>query len=204
MVSPPPSVNVLILAGGQSRRMGQDKALILWQGISLLERCSRVALAVGDRCDIVTPWPDRYQVALPADLTDHLHWCPDPAPGAGPPRAIAHLLTIPPSVHFQWTLILACDMPNLSIPTLLTWRSHLNTLSPETLGYIPHPSNQWEPLCGFYRPSAGPSLQTHLDQGGRSLQHWLSTAPIAPIPTTPADLPLFHNCNTPQDIMSAP
>ena len=201
MVFPAPSVNVLILAGGQSRRMGQDKALIQWRGISLLERCIRVALAVGDRCDIVTPWPDRYRSTLPAELTDKFHWCPDPVPGSGPPRAIAQLLTLPPSSHFQWTLVLACDMPNLRGPTLLTWRSHLSTLPSTTLGYVPHPSNQWEPLCGFYRPIAGLSLQTYLDQGGRSLQSWLSTANITPIPTTPEDLPLFHNCNTPADVI---
>ena len=205
---PPPvppnlSLNVLILAGGQSRRMGRDKALIRWQGSTFLERCARVALTVGDRCDIVTPWPQRYQSALPPDLLDKVHWCPDPIPGAGPPQAIAALLTLPPAIDFHWTLILACDMPNLDPQRLSTWRSHLATLSPETLVYIPRRDNYWEPLCGFYRTLAGTLLQSHLDGGGRSLQSWLSTLrspTLQAISLTATDHLLLHNCNHVTDL----
>lgn len=203
VASPPPSLNVLILAGGQSRRMGRDKALIVWQGMTFLERCVRVALVVGDRCDIVTPWPERYQTALPPALRDQIDWCPDPVPHAGPPRAIATLLTQPPSVNFDWTLVLACDMPNLDPQRLLAWRSHLSQRSPITLGYIPRwaEGKYWEPLCGFYRSQAGLALQHFLDGGGRSLQAWLTgTLTIEPLPITETDIPLLHNCNHPKDL----
>ncbi|MEM9771639.1 MAG: molybdenum cofactor guanylyltransferase [Cyanobacteria bacterium P01_D01_bin.73] len=208
-----PSLNVLILAGGKSRRMGRDKALIQWQGITFLERCAQVALKIsdltagdlkaGDRCDIVTPWPERYQPTLPPELLKRLHWCCDPQPGAGPPQAIAKLLTSAPATGFSWTLVLACDMPKLDPDLLRTWRSHLGGLSPDTIAYVPRWGDRWEPLCGFYRPQAGPLLQKFLDSGGRSLQSWLNTTPlIQPIPLSPEERTTLHNCNHPADLDS--
>ena len=41
----------LVLAGGQSRRMGQDKALMRYQGSTLIERASSLLKAAG--CDEV-------------------------------------------------------------------------------------------------------------------------------------------------------
>ncbi|MGD1938593.1 MAG: molybdenum cofactor guanylyltransferase [Cyanophyceae cyanobacterium] len=199
-------LNVIILAGGKSRRMGQDKALIQWQGATFLERCARVAFAVGDRCTVVTPWAERYQAALPVDLVAHIYWCPDPVPGSGPPLAIAQLLTLAPAVDHPWTLVLACDLPKLDPQLLLTWGSHLDDLAPEVLAYVPRWGDRWEPLCGFYRPQAGESLGRFLEAGGRSLQRWLETSYLSrpciaqPITLTLEEHSTLHNCNVPSDL----
>ena len=55
----------LILAGGQSRRMGFDKALMAWNGEPLIQRTCRVALGCAARVYVVTPWADRYRPVLP-------------------------------------------------------------------------------------------------------------------------------------------
>ena len=198
------SLNVVILAGGKSRRMGRDKGLIQWRGMTFLERCARVGLAVGNRCTIVTPWAGRYQPTLPADLLAHLHWCLDPIPGAGPPQAIAQLLTLPPAVNHPWTLVLASDLPKLNPTLLLTWRSHLDKIAPDVFAYVPRWGDRWEPLCSFYRPQAGDSLQGFLKGGGRSLQHWLKIqqahCAAKAIPLTSAEHSTLYNCNTPADL----
>jgi molybdopterin-guanine dinucleotide biosynthesis protein A len=54
-------LTAIVLAGGKSSRMGQDKALIPIQGVPLLQRVCRIAETCADRVYVVTPWPERYQ-----------------------------------------------------------------------------------------------------------------------------------------------
>ncbi|MBW4564231.1 MAG: molybdenum cofactor guanylyltransferase [Mojavia pulchra JT2-VF2] len=54
-------LTAIVLAGGKSSRMGQDKALIPIQGIPLLHFVCGVAKACTNTVYVVTPWPERYQ-----------------------------------------------------------------------------------------------------------------------------------------------
>ncbi len=57
-------LTAIVLAGGKSSRMGEDKALILIQGVPLLQRVCEIAKGCSDTVYIVTPWPQRYQHLL--------------------------------------------------------------------------------------------------------------------------------------------
>lgn len=101
----------IILAGGQSARMGQDKRqLRLWgaQGPTLLAHTVALATTVCDEVIVVLndseAWPD-----LPARLI------PDTYPGAGPLGGLASGLA---ALAADRALLLACDMPLLQ-PALL-------------------------------------------------------------------------------------
>ena len=59
----------MILAGGHSRRMGQDKALLkLPDGQQLLSRTAQIAQQLTADVVVVTPWPDRYRTMLPPSI----------------------------------------------------------------------------------------------------------------------------------------
>ena len=121
-----PEVSVAILAGGQSRRMGQDKAFLPVGGHPVIERViKRVALLSSDLL-IVTNTPDKY----------HRHLSTYRATASGPAyRMVSDLYPgkgslggIYTAIHLashKHCLVVACDMPFLNTGLL----SHLMALT---------------------------------------------------------------------------
>jgi molybdopterin-guanine dinucleotide biosynthesis protein A len=87
---PPPTVEICILAGGLSSRMGRDKARLRLGGQSLLARVRSVAAG--------TPWPVR---VIRRDLV----------PRCGPLGGVCTALQ---TTRAEAVLFLACDMPFVS------------------------------------------------------------------------------------------
>jgi molybdenum cofactor guanylyltransferase len=183
----------LILAGGQSSRMGQDKALVEWQGVPLLLRVCQAAAVCCDRLYILTPWPERYRPMLPEQsifLTETLQ-------NQGPLVALSQGL---PQIDQDWVLLLGCDLPCLDPAVIQTWAGQLVDLPDSVVAYVPR-TDYWQPLCGFYRRAAQPQLQAFMEAGGRSLQAWLAEVNTQAIKVTPAIAPMLRNCNTPADLI---
>lgn len=194
--SPLVPVTALILAGGQSSRMGVDKALLPWEGVPLLQRVCDVAVQCSDRVAILTPWPERYQGVLVNG--DRYDWFLEARPGGGPLAALAQGLG---HVSTPWVLLLACDLPQLQPEILHQWRHRLATLPATTPALVPRQSAGWEPLCGFYRQSTQAALTDFLQGGGRSFQTWLtqSQAQAINLDPTPSLASMLWNCNTSGD-----
>jgi molybdenum cofactor guanylyltransferase len=143
-----PTLSVMILAGGQSRRMGQDKALLATpNGQPLLCHTIQVAQQLAtDRVVVVTPWPDRYQALVPPQV-QLIHEqvalfagsaaSESAGPSAGPlsgfaqgwmsiaSQSIASQSIASQAIASQWCLLLACDMPYLQSEPLQQWWSWL-------------------------------------------------------------------------------
>jgi molybdopterin-guanine dinucleotide biosynthesis protein A len=185
----------LILAGGLSQRMGQDKALLEKDGVPLIRRTWEVAHALTPDVWIVTPRRDRYSPLLPtsAQWIAEAPPLPDASP-AGPLVAFAHALH---HIEADWVLLLACDLPNLDADMLAQWRQDLARLPEGAIAYLPRTPEGWDPLCGFYRTACLPSLQDYVTTGKRSFQRWLDQASVVPIDDVPVKM--LVNCNTPQD-----
>ncbi|MEN9220971.1 MAG: molybdenum cofactor guanylyltransferase [Thermostichus sp. BF3_bins_97] len=194
-------VDALILAGGNSRRMGSDKALLRWEGIPLLRRVAAVAAACSERVYILTPWPERYESLLDPDW----HLWPESVPNRGPLMAfqegihrLRELDALP-----EWVLLLACDLPRLQAQVLRNWREHLGSLSDEIVAALPRTDRGWEPLCGFYRLGQMHRLEAFVQTGGRSFQEWLEQIPtvVLPLADQATDAgEMLTNCNTPADM----
>ena len=190
------SLSAIVLAGGQSSRMGQDKALISLQGVPLLRQICDIALSCASEVYVVTPWPERYQDVLP----NTCHVIQEvPLPGEtephGPLVGFAQALD---RVETDWVLLLACDLPHLQVKVLQDWAMELEKTAPDAIALLPRHPKGWEPLCGFYRRQCLPILTQYIDEGGRSFQHWLAQNPVQELPVS--DTQLLFNCNTPADL----
>lgn len=185
----------IIPAGGGSRRMGFDKARAIAGGKPLLQRVGEVALAVADPVVAIAPRPQKYLDAV--------------APGCrlvaeaglpgGPLPAIAQGMA---EVEAAWVLVLACDLPCLTVAAVREWQEQLAAADPSCVAVLPrHPQGWWESLCGFYRGDCAAALAAEVARGQLSLQGWLARQAIAELAV--ADRTALLNCNTPADLARA-
>jgi molybdopterin-guanine dinucleotide biosynthesis protein A len=182
--------------------MGRDKALILIEGLPLLQVVYRVAEACADKVYIVTPWQERYEhlllpksqfireVPLSAETDGEVL---TNSPIVGFAQALAHVET-------EWVLLLACDMPKLQVEVLQDWKASLDAVEDDAIAALAYHAKGWEPLCGFYRRRCLPILMEYINQGGRSFQGWLKQHSVKELPLV--DPEMLLNCNTPEDLPS--
>lgn len=185
-------VAALILAGGKSSRMGEDKALIPWDGTPMLTRVFQVAAECCQQVYILTPWPEKYQTIVPES-----EFLLESNPGQGPLIGLAEGLRQIPA---EWVLLLACDMPLLQASILQNWINTLTQVPTETLALVPRREERWEPLCAFYRHSSLSNLHKFIQQGGRSFQSWLNQVSVQPLSVSQESKDMLWNCNTPFDL----
>src|SRR5215208_4697543 len=101
-------LTVCIQAGGQSSRMGEDKALKPFLGRPLIQRVVERLSPIADEMIVTTNRPDDYAFL-------NLPLFPDLKPGRG---ALGGLYTALASAKYPLVAIVACDMPFAS-PSLL-------------------------------------------------------------------------------------
>ncbi|QYR22004.1 molybdenum cofactor guanylyltransferase [Paenibacillus sp. sptzw28] len=109
----------IILAGGQSTRMGTDKALLDIGGKPLLRRLAERMLSLGLNSVTVSvsgnEQEKKYRAALGESLAAQIRFVQDEYPGCGPLAGLhAGLSGLPAGYAF----VMACDMPVLSEPLL--------------------------------------------------------------------------------------
>jgi molybdopterin-guanine dinucleotide biosynthesis protein A len=143
------NVSGVILAGGQSSRMGQDKALLEIGGKPLIRRLADLLLVLSDDVVISTNADEHYAfLNLPAVA--------DVFPGQGPMAGIHAAMARTPR---PLLLVLACDMPRVHLGLL---RHILDAVE----GYdaaVPATANRGiHPLCAVYRTACSGLLEQSL------------------------------------------
>ncbi|MDF5709496.1 MAG: molybdenum cofactor guanylyltransferase [Nostoc sp. S4] len=190
-------LTAIVLAGGKSSRMGEDKALIPIQGVPLLQRVCGIAKGCADTVYVVTSWPERYQhLLLPG--CEFIQEVPLPSASVethGPLVGFAQGLF---KVKTEWVLLLACDLPKLRVEVLQEWATRLDSVADNAIAALAAHPKGWEPLCGFYRRRCLPELLDFINQGGRAFQQWLQQYPVEVLPLPEPDM--LFNCNTPADL----
>lgn len=156
-----PPFHVAVLAGGQSRRMGRDKAALELGDSTLLERVVRICLPVAPTLVVGRPRPLGFSEPTVAFI-------PDDTPGLGPMGGLLTALN-----HAQTPICLVgCDMPLLKTRSL-RWLAAELSRSHAPHGLAIHRNGRLEPLFSVYRPSTIALIQRSLSQGRRSLRHLL-------------------------------
>jgi molybdopterin-guanine dinucleotide biosynthesis protein A len=147
-----PRVGGLVLAGGQSRRMGCDKALLKVDGQTLLLRAINLLRPYAGSVAILGP-PGRYEsLGVPV--------IPDRWPGQGP---LAALLTGLERSANDWNVFLACDLPLLNAQFI---ELLLRSIQRDNFdAVVPRTSSGWHPLCAAYRRTCAAQMRKSLDAG---------------------------------------
>jgi molybdenum cofactor guanylyltransferase len=187
-------ITAIILAGGESSRMGQDKALLTIGEDTLLSRICLVARECANQVYVVTPWIERYQGILFPDCQLVKEQLVLNARSNTPLIGFAQGLRL---VQTKWVLLLACDLPRLSSSQVKQWSQNLATVLPREIAFLSRSPKGWEPLCGFYRRDCLPLIEAYIQQGGTSFQSWLAEQPVQELSVS--DRTCFFNCNTPTD-----
>ncbi|MFZ4522261.1 MAG: molybdenum cofactor guanylyltransferase [Bacteroidales bacterium] len=145
----------IILAGGQSSRMGTNKALIPYAGKPLIGYSIELALSLTTDILICANNHDLDHLGFPV-INDLF---PVKAPLAG----IHAGLTASSS---DWNLVLTCDMPNVTKELI----DGLIAMVNDTVSIVlPHHHGYAEPLCGFYHRSLLPLITSNLNAGKYSM-----------------------------------
>ena len=173
-MSQQPSLTAVILAGGKSRRMGADKALLRLPsgGPTLIERVVAAARAVADDVIVVAEDAGR----LPAMAVRAV---PDALAGAGP---LAGLVAGFAAARHPDILALACDLPYLSMP-LLRWMAALPRSWDALVPYLPNDGRKagWEPLHAIYTRACLASMRAALDRGDRQASAFFPAINVRPL-----------------------
>jgi molybdopterin-guanine dinucleotide biosynthesis protein A len=180
----------VVLAGGRSSRMGQDKALIEVDGLTLLDRAvellrphAREILVMGD--------PAKYAPM-------HATVIPDDVPGLGPLGGITTALA---RARYVRLLVVACDMPDLNDRLL----GHLKLeLDKGFDAAVPKHGDRIEPLVAAYHRHAIETFQTCLKENVLKMGDALARVNTAFVTVEPGvngwPAGLFRNLNTLTDL----
>jgi molybdopterin-guanine dinucleotide biosynthesis protein A len=153
------AVSGIILAGGRSSRMGRDKASLVLDGETLLQRTARALSGAADELVLVRA-PEQ---TLPnVDAGVPVVEAADPVEGQGPLVGIAAGLE---AARAPVALIVAVDMPFLE-PALL--RLLAARVSGDHRWVVPLAEGRPQPLCSAIARDALPIVREHIAAGDRA------------------------------------
>ena len=190
-------LTVCIQAGGQSSRMGEDKALKTFLGRPLIQRVVERISRIADEIIVTTNRPADY------DFLD-LRLISDLKPGRG---ALGGLYTAIASANHPIVAVVACDMPFASA-RLLEAASRI-LVEEETDVVIAKGEEGYEPLHAVYRREAClPAIEAAIDADQWKVIAWFPQVKVrvlspAEVEALDPDRLAFWNVNTPEEFARA-
>ncbi|HOQ46706.1 MAG TPA: molybdenum cofactor guanylyltransferase [Bryobacteraceae bacterium] len=175
-----------VLVGGKSSRMGRDKALLPYGGASLAEHiAARVKTAAGSATLVGNP-------GLFGDL--RYPEIPDVRPNCGPLGGIEAALRHSPA---RWNLIVACDMPSLTVEFLTRLLEEAEARGSRCLVPV-SPGGRPEPLCAVWDRGCLDTVSRLLDSGVRKMTEALDA--VGAVYEPQVEPAWFENLNTPDEL----
>jgi len=184
-------VSAVILAGGKSRRMGMDKALLQYQRQSLLLRAIEFLTGLFPEVLVASCDPRRYP-DLPVPCV------PDELPGEG---ALVGIHAGLKAAKNQVVFVMACDHP---FPQAELVR-HLVQVAPDADLTIPSTARGFEPLFAVYGKTCLPFIALMVAEGERRIRLLMDLVNARQINENELrrfdpELASFININTPDDL----
>lgn len=190
-------LSIVIQAGGQSSRMGEDKALKLFLGKPLIQRVVERVSPIADELIVTTNRPTDY-----AFLNQRL--VPDLKPGRGP---LGGLYTAIASASHPFVAVVACDMPFASARFIES--AHRLLVKEEADVLIAQTGEGYEPFHAVYRrETCLPAIEAAIHEDKWKVTSWFSEVKLRKL--TPDELKAFDpsglcfwNVNTPEEFANA-
>ena len=190
-------LSIVVLAGGESRRMGQNKALMPFLNQPLIQRVVRRLAPYADELLVITNKPEQYKF-LDVELT------PDILPGRG---ALGGLYTALSAAHQPLAAVVACDMPFVSAALLSALRDTL--LQGNWDAVVPESRDGTQPFHAIYkRDTCLPPIEAALKADKWRVDAWFDKVRLKYFTSEeiaqydPQQL-AFFNVNTPEEWIEA-
>ena len=189
----------VVLTGGLSSRMGQDKALLHVHGAGgpdLLARTHGLLAALLPQC-----W-----VSCRAGLPRAGYQCLfDEQPDRGPAAGVLAALKAAQCQGFAAVLVASCDMPFMDAPTLSKLLAARNAAPAETLAtlFVDAASGRPEALVAVYETASLPWFEKSLTLQGGRLNNIVPLEKQLRLPYGPDAAEPFFNLNRPEDVKRA-
>jgi molybdopterin-guanine dinucleotide biosynthesis protein A len=160
-------LTLAIQAGGESRRMGSDKALLPFLGKPLILRPLQRLAKLADEVLITANQPENYRFL-------GLKPFPDLLPGFG---ALGGLFTALSVASHPYVAVVACDMPFASLALFAAELVLLRESNTDAV--IPRSEAGTEPFHAVYRrETCLPRVRTSLRSGLKRVDSWFSEVNI--------------------------
>lgn len=184
----------IILAGGENRRMGADKAFLEIAGKPLIEYILRVFLERFEQTIIVTRTPDRYQGLYAVVVADALET-------GGPLTGIYTGLLY---AQTERVFVAACDMPYLSSALI----AYMEQQAGEFDAVVPMINGLLEPLHAIYHRRILPVMLDRIRSGEQRVAQVLERVRVRYLSESEIihydpHLRSFKNLNTPEEYKEA-
>ncbi len=190
-------LTLAIQAGGESRRMGRDKALLPFLGQPLILRLLSRLAGIADEVLVTSNQPEQYRFLGFTPI-------PDLLPGLG---ALGGLYTALSAAAHPFVAVVACDMPFASAEIFLAELALLRETNADAV--IPRSEAGTEPFHAVYRvETCLPHVREAIEGGKRRADAWFDQVSIRYLdgqeihPYDP-DMLAFFNINTPEELKEA-
>jgi len=181
-----------LLVGGQSTRMGCDKALLPWPGPDRVLWRRQLSIL-----EELQPEQIFWSGPLRPGVPEHVITVEDAVKAAGPLAGISACLQLLPS---ELLVVLAVDMPEMNAAFL---RRMLATCSPGC-GAVARHGDFFEPLAAVYPKEIAPLATKQLEANRLALQDFMvrgiETGVLRSISVASEDRALLRNLNEPRDL----
>lgn len=183
-------VTGVVLAGGKSERMGQNKALMLYKGRPLIQYILERLSTFTDQQMIIGEPSIYEQFGVPV-YEDRYH-------GKGPLAGLHSALI---NSETDLNLVVGCDMPNIDRSVLDHLAKHVDE---EYDAYVPIHNGMMEPLFAIYHKRCSASFAQSLEKDVLKLSEAFKSVRVKFVQVGPRteidDLEVFKNINGPKDI----
>jgi molybdenum cofactor guanylyltransferase len=170
-----------VLAGGGSTRMGRNKALLPFGGMTLVEHVARIVHQAAGSVTLVGDPGQLGHLGLPV--------VPDQQPGMGPAGGIYTALKMSST---DWNLIAGCDMPAITFDILVGLLRRA-ALSSDDCVAAAGPDGDSEPLCAAYHRRCLPAVGRAISENRLKMKTLLAELGCE---SMPVDASALANVNT--------